>query len=291
MQYFFVTGSPKSGTTWLQMLLDAHPDVVCSGEGAFFERLIQPITDVRAKYNDYMSYANKAVYEGNGFYDGIPFPEIKEQLRQIVFNLMSKRAAANTLAIGDKTPRHNLFLNSMHMIFPEAKYINIVRHPCDVAVSKLFHGARVGQTDALDPASKLRTRLIEQTARDWNNAQQRVQDFRLKHPGLLVDVRYEDLIEAPVREASRLFRHIGVSDDETIAQAAVDMARFEKLSGGRAQGTQDVKSFFRKGVAGDWKTELEPAMARLICEACQPLMLHYGYEGLDQTGRPAAATP
>lgn len=278
MQYFFVTGCPKSGTTWLQMLLDAHPNVVCSGEGAFFERLIQPITDIRAKYNDYMSYANKAVYGGSGFYDQVPFDEIREPLREIVFKLMTKRAGANTLAVGDKTPRHNHFLNSMHTIFPEAKFINIVRHPYDVAVSKLFHALRAGRNEALDPNSDTRAMMVEQAGEDWATVQQRVQTFNAARPGLLIEVRYEDLIEDPVREVARLFRHLDVNDDEATAQAAVDMASFEKLSGGRPQGTEDKRSFFRKGVAGDWKTELEPEMARLITQSCKPLMQQYGYE-------------
>lgn len=278
MQYFFVTGSPKSGTTWLQMLLDAHPDVVCSGEGAFFERLIQPISEVRAKYNDYMNYANKAVYEGNGFYGQIPFEETKQQLREIVFNLMSRRAVASTMAIGDKTPRHNLFLNSMHTIFPEAKFINIVRHPYDVAVSKLFHASRVGRTEALDPNSGARTTMIEKAGEDWAIAQQRVQEFNKKTPGLLIEVKYEELIDHPVREASRLFQHIGVDYSPEVAEAAIEMSSFEKLSGGRSQGTEDTSSFFRKGVAGDWKTHLEPKMAQLVNKHCKPLMRHYGYE-------------
>jgi len=30
-QLFFVGGAPRSGTTWLQYLLDSHPDVRCGG--------------------------------------------------------------------------------------------------------------------------------------------------------------------------------------------------------------------------------------------------------------------
>ena len=32
---FFVLGAPKSGTTWLQYLLNAHPNISCRGEGLF----------------------------------------------------------------------------------------------------------------------------------------------------------------------------------------------------------------------------------------------------------------
>ena len=30
---FFICGAIKSGTTWLQLMLDAHPDIACRGEG------------------------------------------------------------------------------------------------------------------------------------------------------------------------------------------------------------------------------------------------------------------
>ena len=280
MQYFFVTGCPKSGTTWLQMLLDAHPDVVCSGEGAFFERLFQPVAKARASYNEYMAYANKAVYEGNGFYGDIPFDDIREPLRQIAFKFMTRRAVANTLAAGDKTPRHNLYLNSMLTYFPEAKFINIVRHPYDVAVSKLFHAARVGHANALEAGSPAQATLVKDTGETWATAQQRVQDFKTKHPDRLIEVKYEDLIDRPLAEAARLFRHLGVRDDEATTKAAVDLSAFEKLSGGRSQGAEDASSFFRKGVAGDWKNVLAPDMARLMNRHCEPLMLEYGYEVL-----------
>ena len=33
---FFVVGLAKSGTTWLMKTLDAHPEVLCKGEGRLF---------------------------------------------------------------------------------------------------------------------------------------------------------------------------------------------------------------------------------------------------------------
>src|SRR5215217_8707307 len=35
-QVFFIVGYGKSGTTWLKTLLNAHPEVLCKGEGRFF---------------------------------------------------------------------------------------------------------------------------------------------------------------------------------------------------------------------------------------------------------------
>ena len=35
---FFIVGFAKSGTSWVARILDAHPEVLCKGEGIFFGR-------------------------------------------------------------------------------------------------------------------------------------------------------------------------------------------------------------------------------------------------------------
>ena len=37
---FFVVGCQKSGTTWIERLLNQHPQVACEGEGHFCDTLI-----------------------------------------------------------------------------------------------------------------------------------------------------------------------------------------------------------------------------------------------------------
>ncbi len=34
-QFFFVVGCQKSGTTWLEKILDNHPEMICRGEAVF----------------------------------------------------------------------------------------------------------------------------------------------------------------------------------------------------------------------------------------------------------------
>ena len=46
MDVFFVCGAAKSGTTWLQRILDAHPETRCSGEGHFITRFSHPASEV-----------------------------------------------------------------------------------------------------------------------------------------------------------------------------------------------------------------------------------------------------
>ena len=42
---FFLVGVGKSGTTWLQKLLDGHPEISCNGEGHFVDVLLPQLQD------------------------------------------------------------------------------------------------------------------------------------------------------------------------------------------------------------------------------------------------------
>lgn len=60
--------------------------------------------------------------------------------------------------------------------------------------------------------------------------------------------------------------------------------RFEKLSGGRKKGEGDVKSHFRKGIAGDWRNHFTPKLERIFKERHGELLVQLGCEaGLDWT--------
>ena len=50
---FFVLGVPKSGTTWLQHLLDSHPEVRCTGEGALY-RYLEGLARAVVDYNKHL---------------------------------------------------------------------------------------------------------------------------------------------------------------------------------------------------------------------------------------------
>ena len=42
---FFIMAVPKSGTTWLQHLINGHPQMSCSGEGNF-NHFMDPLKDL-----------------------------------------------------------------------------------------------------------------------------------------------------------------------------------------------------------------------------------------------------
>lgn len=277
VQYFFVSGAPKSGTTWVQRLLDAHPQVVCSGEGHFVERLAQPLVKALEDYAKQQQLVAERVYEGKPYYKPLTRQEMIGFARALIVQRMSARAGQGVEAIGDKTPRYTQFLGGLLALFPNARFINIIRHPYDVAVSLLHHGLRVGMADADTPGSEAHLNLVRNSATQWSASQKAVAEFRAKRPQRMLHLRYEDLLERPHQLAAEMFAHLGVTADETVVGHAVDASSFEKLSG-RKRGEEARLSFFRKGVAGDWKGRLDQQALELIDSLCGPQLAAEGYQ-------------
>jgi hypothetical protein len=67
-QLFFVGGAPRSGTTWLQQLLDSHPEVSCRGEGLFWKTFAEPLDDIVAKWRETLASKNAEVFRDTAGY-------------------------------------------------------------------------------------------------------------------------------------------------------------------------------------------------------------------------------
>ena len=89
----------------------------------------------------------------------------------------------------------------------------------------------------------------------WTEAAAAYEEHAASFPNRLV-VRYEDMLNNPTVQAQRLLRFIDADASADTVEACVRAASFKQLSGGRASGEEDASSFFRKGVAGDWRTKL-----------------------------------
>jgi hypothetical protein len=65
---------------------------------------------------------------------------------------------------------------------------------------------------------------------------------------------------------------------ETDITALVEKRSFEKLAGGRKKGQENVKSHYRKGVPGDWKSHLSPDHISRFKQEYNDLLVRLGYE-------------
>jgi Sulfotransferase family len=284
-QKLFITGCPKSGTTWLSTTLNGHPNVVAAGEGRFAWRLFPLIQQAGGIFNT--DQKNNGASEQAYIYDA-ELQLIMRSLSEAVFlrYLVASGKAPNTVGVlADKTPQHILSVPLLRTLYPSCKFINIVRDPRDAATSALFHLAK----DDPRPTDKYVESFITES---WRlHVEAAVAAEKQLGASVILNVRYEDMHRDDRGTIRRCLEHIGVDNSESSVELCVRSGSFEKLSGGRKRGETDSKSFYRSGTVGDWQNHLEPSLARRCCQAVKSLMDHFGYEidGVAGTGATIAA--
>ncbi|HEY8682541.1 MAG TPA: sulfotransferase, partial [Rhodanobacter sp.] len=120
-QPVFVVGFPRSGTTLLEQMLDAHPDFRSMDERAFIHDLIEAMEMAGQHYPG--DLANLS-------------PGEADQLRAVYFRRVAQVVPDfGTRQLVDKNPLNMLCLPMIMRLFPQARIILCLRHPCDVLLS------------------------------------------------------------------------------------------------------------------------------------------------------------
>src|SRR6266481_300595 len=122
-QIFFVGGSPKSGTTWLQLLLDAHPSVSCSGEGYFSTHLWRVLKQALDQYDRVIEINNKVLFNELEAYQRLTPNDVRYIFATSIAVVLLKQSKHKLArAIGDKTPANSGNFSDLATLFPTAKF-------------------------------------------------------------------------------------------------------------------------------------------------------------------------
>ena len=117
----FIVAFPRSGTTLLEQMLDAHPALVTMDEQPFLQQAIDHITDLGVEYPAALARLTTS------------------QLAQVRAHYWSLAHQKVQLSPGrrliDKNPLNLLRLPVIRRLFPNAQILLAIRHPCDVVLS------------------------------------------------------------------------------------------------------------------------------------------------------------
>lgn len=274
-QLFFIGGVPRSGTTWVQHILDGHPDISCRGEGHFLQFLATPLSDLMAKRRTLLADKNNGLLSGTS---GYPLPaadDFEFLVGSAVLLAMSQQCEGNTChAIGEKTPENVFYFPNLKRLFPNARFIGVARDPRDTLTSSwhLIHRPPPGVEEA--PA---KSAYIHRAIGSFVQFGRTMLDHRAHYPNDATIVTYEDLQDRPEPVVAALFRFLGVTDAPDIVAQCVRGASFAVMSG-RPAGVEDSRAFFRKGVTGDWTSTLPPELNNLILQEAGWMFPIFGWQ-------------
>ena len=276
-QIFFIGGVAKSGTTWLQILLDLHPNITCKGEGHFPNNFAPLLKGVLDMHNECISSKNASIFkeiQGYPRYTEEHYLYLLTSAITLLLHEQTKHKSAQ--AIGEKTPDNIRFLSLLDTLFPRAKFIQVVRDGRDSAVSGWFHNLRVSPDWTRQNFPSMND-YITMFAELWAAQVSEGNKFGAYQPDRYLAIRYEDLSLEPGSTLKRAFRFLGVEfSQEVVDRCCVD-GSFERLSGGRSRGQENRESFFRKGIAGDWRNYFSEEMNKVFQDKAGEWLARFDY--------------
>jgi hypothetical protein len=272
---FFIGGAPRSGTTWLQQMLDAHPDVSCRGEGLYGKEFAVPLERLMAERRQALEAKNQRLFQHTGGYP-LPGRDQTEFLlgTAILLGLRQQCAEGRFLAVGEKTPENVFLLPRIKRLFPAARLIAIARDPRDLLASAwhVFQQMPPGQDEVAAKIAFIRSALPS-----LGEGARATLALCRDYPDDVIAVTYEALRADPGPILARLFRFLGVSDAGDIVDDCLARTDFTRLTGGRPPGVEENGAFLRKGVVGDWPSTLTPAMNDMVLRDLGWMFPHFGW--------------
>ena len=273
-QLFFIAATEKSGTTWMQLMLDAHPEVVCRGEGQFASKLAGCVGGALKDYSSFIQGLNEKVFWETDGFPTFDRDDLLHLLRMSSGMLLAKCDLGEEIAaVGEKTPGNVRHLQELLTLFPNAKFVLMVRDIRDIIVSGHVHLKRQHGKAGDEPIANYAKRV----ANVWVQDVRRAQMFISKNPDRCILVHYEKLHVEPRQCMARVLEHLGVSANEECVSACVDAGLFQILTKGRERGQEDPNSQFRKGVVGDWQRALDQGAKQNIYEEAGDALTALGY--------------
>jgi hypothetical protein len=261
-QLFFIGGAPRSGTTWVQELLDLHPAVSCRGEALFPQDLARQLDAVMHAHSVAINAKNATTFRHAKGYPPPTLDDAEIMLGTAILLAFQRQCGGRVYdAIGEKTPENVFLFPRLKSLFPTARFIGIARDPRD-SLSSAWHfwgkdNIGSGGHDAIAAFVEASLPAVEEGLQTFVvYAEQIPDDCRI--------FTYEQLLKMPGPITAGLCRFLGVSDDPALVAACVEGAAFPAVSGGRQPGDTREGAFHRKGVVGDWAATIPADLAARI---------------------------
>ncbi len=277
--FVFIVGCPRSGTTLLQRVVDAHPRLAIINQ---WQRL--PV--LRKKVNRWSPgglvtpaliprvLANTRVTQKLEITEqdlesllaggALPFAQFVSG----IFDLYGRNHGKEH--VGDKTPIYVRCIRVLHELWPEARFVHLIRDGRDVCLSTINWKKK--QAKLTDSFATWREDAISTSAMRWRwNVRLGREAGQPLGPERYYELRYEALVTRPAEECTRLCTFLGVPYDEA-------MLHFHE---GRTQDdpSLDAKKAWRPITPGlrDWRTQMPAADQECFEAAAGDLLDELGY--------------
>jgi len=231
---FFAVGSPKSGTTFLQRMLNMHPEVSCPSE--------QQIRMLRAAIDEVFDSYQEVLQRVDDSTGGQGAPKLRlgtrsRAFRDVVLRLSIDFARGKPIhGLNDNEPFQELPRYDEQ--FDHPRIVVILRDPVDIAVSAWRHSHRLARlypdkakmhmSVLQNPKGSLEG-FVEKVVHGYRNLASKAVDYAAERDNIAL-VRYEALVADTAAELTRVLSFLGADTDPGIVDGIAKASSKEAMA-------------------------------------------------------------
>ncbi len=268
----FIVGVQRSGTTLLRLILDSHSRMAIPFESfvlvEYFQRLSQynylaDREDFRKLAKDLLASKGICKWSPKVVLEDLDFEECTDcgSLVDEIFSAFARKSGKPYW--GDKTPSYLEDMHIINKIFPQAKFIHIIRDGRDVALSLISQ--KWGPPGFIPALKQWKEKVY------WG----RKMGSLLSGPRYF-ELRYEDLLESPKQWVGAILEFLDLSYEEGMLE------KFYQKAGNKVPETSreyhpHVGSPINKELGFKWKSKLSNLDKVLADKLAADLLETLGY--------------
>lgn len=277
--YAFVGGAPRSGTTYVQLLLYASGEFATAQETHLFTAFLGRLDEVWERFEE-----RSKTHRDVGLPTVISRAKFDDILRAAAVTVMSDIAHRKPAArwILEKTPENILVWPLIVRLLPKARFLVVVRDPRAVVASTIAARSWAGEWAHRD---------VGQIAESWVRSIRAGLALEASHPHV-IRIRYERLRAQTPSVLTEILGRFGLKAPPENVRRIVASVSLQALKEKRVEApwplAGEPSDFFRKGSGTAWRQELSVAKIALIEEIAQEEMKLLGYEPVIKIGGTAS---
>jgi tetratricopeptide (TPR) repeat protein len=248
----FIVAFPRSGTTLLELMLDAHPQLRTMDEQPILQKAVLRFSQAGLEYPHALAGAT---------------PEQIAAIRHYYWAQVARKVRLEPgQRLIDKNPLNMLRLPAIRRLFPNAPVLMAIRHPCDVIISNFFQHFRAPEFVRL-------CRDLPTLALGWRRAF----DYWYRQQAIVranvLEVRYETFVADFAAQARAIAQFLQLPWDDALLEPARHAQGKGYIS--TPSYSQVVQPVNTRAV-GRWR-RYAFAMAPVI-EEVRPYLERWGYD-------------
>ena len=284
--FFLCFGPPKSGTTFLQRMLDLHPQVSCPSE----HQLDALSSGLDALLDDYSDILVKIDQRTGGQGSRLPDRSARLAILRAVILELSRAAARGKPVHGLSDNALFFSIGMVERLFGRPKMIAIVRNPVDLAVSTWRHNVRLAREELEHAGDHLAIisnpagldGFVLQRAGWYNAAMQEFLGHVRGRPNITI-VLYERLVGDKRAELQRLCDFLGVDRSDRLLDPIIAGSSPEAMASGSSH-----PEFYGVASSAEGSLTLSDGVRQQVLRTCWPVLEQLGYRRSDLAAQSAA---